>query len=65
MSMHELATEVIHHISNTRPKARKEYTCSCCNGTIAKGEKHYKNVFKIGNDEKIRWERAHIKCPGW
>lgn len=53
----------VHWISNTRPRAKKEYTCSCCRHPIAKGEKHYKHVFKLGNDRHIKWDRSHIKCP--
>lgn len=58
-------TVKVHHISSTRPKANKVYSCSCCGQLIAKGEKHYKNIFKLGKDKKIRTERAHINCPGW
>jgi hypothetical protein len=53
------------HISSTRPRAKKEYVCFCCGQPITKGEKHYKNVYKTVGDDKIKWERAHIKCPGW
>jgi hypothetical protein len=66
VGMHELNQgETVHHISSTRPIAKRLYKCSCCNQPILIGEKHHKNIYKLGNDPKIRWERSHIKCPGW
>jgi len=64
-SLTTLSSATVHHISTTRPKAKKVYACHCCGQPITKGEKHYKNVFKLGTDDKIRWERSHIDCPGW
>jgi len=54
--------KAIHHISSTRPIAKKEYTCQCCNKPILKGQKHFKFVYKVGKDDKIRWERSHLHC---
>ena len=48
------------HISDTTPKARKEYQCCLCGEIIPIGEKH---VYRFGSDDGDGLSsRMHIEC---
>lgn len=51
---------MVEVITNEKRKARKEHTCSYCNGTIKKGEEyHYSTLKYEGN---IYDWKSHEKC---
>lgn len=47
-------------ISQTKPKARKEYKCDWCGLIVKKGEKHESSVLK-SEGEIYNW-RNHLRC---
>ena len=57
---------LITKLSETTPRARKEYSCLICGQQIRKGERHQKFVC-LDDDSldpnKFRSFRSHIQCP--
>jgi hypothetical protein len=47
-------------ISESRPKARKEYLCGWCNESILVGEVHYYRAYRNHGD--FMTERLHAEC---
>ena len=47
-------------ISETRPKARKQYNCIWCPEKIQKGEVHFHEVSKY--DGEFQDHRWHLEC---
>lgn len=63
--MSSLDLPLITRLSETQPRARKEYRCLICNQKIMKGERHQKFVCidedALGNG--FRSLRSHTICP--
>ena len=59
---HTPKENTVQHISSTRPVAKRVYICADCGKPILKGQKHYKNIYKLGKDDTLRWYRTHIEC---
>jgi len=47
------------HISDTKPKARRDYRCELCGLTIPKGIVHVK---RVGADGELISFRMHVQC---
>jgi hypothetical protein len=47
-------------ISCTKPRARKEYSCSWCGEKIIRGETHQSRTYKNGGD--FNSSREHTEC---
>lgn len=48
-------------LSETRPKARKEYQCTLCKGNIAVGER-YRRIFAVMDDGEPFTEKHCLGC---
>lgn len=64
--MNTIDLPLITKLSETTPRARKDYTCLICGLPIRKGEQHQKFVC-LDDDtldsNKFRSFRSHIQCP--